>query len=251
LDVQRDNAIGLPSSSFAIPASFDACLFQSLRCRSIAPENEEDSSPENQPDKVGMRVFCALRDVLPRASRALPAKTTYRLFLENGSLPSLQVRELAEEPPSDTGQFDVQTSSSSPLLSLSRDVVDRLRTTVFGYDSFFVTSVENYDANGVLFKGNLRGQPEASQAALKRRLQVLALTCLSLDSETRGLRRLARGRGAHVLHCCYCSQGFAAIKTLHLHKDIHELINAAARKIMDSFLCAGGAGRRVRSLPVD
>ena len=62
---------------------------------------------------------------------------------------------------------------SSQPLSLSRDVVDRLRSTVFGFDTFFVTSVENYDADGVLFKGNLRGKPEAAQAALKRRLKVL------------------------------------------------------------------------------
>jgi hypothetical protein len=43
---------------------------------------------------------------------------------------------------------------------------------VFTFDTFFVTSVENYDANGVLFKGNLRGKAAESQSKLKSRLQV-------------------------------------------------------------------------------
>lgn len=43
---------------------------------------------------------------------------------------------------------------------------------MFGYDSFFVTSVENYQQNGVLFKGNLRGDPSKAYSKLALRLQV-------------------------------------------------------------------------------
>lgn len=60
---------------------------------------------------------------------------------------------------------------SQPDLQLPRSVVVRLRETVFGPDTLFVTSVENYGANGVLFKGNLRGTPSATYSKLKIRLR--------------------------------------------------------------------------------
>ncbi|KAI3424741.1 hypothetical protein D9Q98_008130 [Chlorella vulgaris] len=46
-----------------------------------------------------------------------------------------------------------------------------MRDTVFSFDSFFVQSVENYNADGVLFKGNLRGDPAAAYAKLSARLK--------------------------------------------------------------------------------
>lgn len=50
-----------------------------------------------------------------------------------------------------------------------------MRDVVFGFDTFYVTSVENYQANGVLFKGNLRGRSAAESykrtaARLKERV---------------------------------------------------------------------------------
>ena len=55
---------------------------------------------------------------------------------------------------------------------LPSDVIARLRETVFGFDTFFVTKTENYQADGVLFKGNLRGDPKESYARMQRRCQV-------------------------------------------------------------------------------
>ena len=37
------------------------------------------------------------------------------------------------------------------------------------FDTFFVTKTENYQADGVLFKGNLRGDPKESYARMQRR----------------------------------------------------------------------------------
>eukprot|EP00892_Ulva_mutabilis_P008227 jgi/Ulvmu1/5777/UM025_0031.1 len=54
---------------------------------------------------------------------------------------------------------------------LPSEVVSRLRDTVFGFDTFFVTSTENYQADGVLFKGNLRGDPAESFKKMERRLK--------------------------------------------------------------------------------
>mmetsp|Transcript_30657 Transcript_30657/g.86713 ORF Transcript_30657/g.86713 Transcript_30657/m.86713 type:complete len:245 (-) Transcript_30657:26-760(-) len=80
-------------------------------------------------------------------------------------------------PEDEEGQTSGTDADESPAatsaadLVLSREVVDRLRSTVFSFDSFFVTSVENYDANGVLFKGNLRGDAATSHSRLSARLQ--------------------------------------------------------------------------------
>lgn len=54
--------------------------------------------------------------------------------------------------------------------NLPSNVIARLRDSVFGIDTLFVTSVENYEADGVLFKGNLRGDPAIAYAKLKARL---------------------------------------------------------------------------------
>jgi hypothetical protein len=44
-----------------------------------------------------------------------------------------------EEPP--------QPSPENQNLQLPAEVIQRVRDTVFGFDSFFVTSVENYQAS--------------------------------------------------------------------------------------------------------
>lgn len=58
-------------------------------------------------------------------------------------------------------------------MQLPREVIQQLRDVVFGFDTFYVTSVENYQANGVLFKGNLRGRnPAESYTRTAARLKV-------------------------------------------------------------------------------
>ncbi|KAL3682049.1 hypothetical protein R1sor_000071 [Riccia sorocarpa] len=60
--------------------------------------------------------------------------------------------------------------SSSEGVRLPKEVIDSLRDQVFGFDTFFVTGQEPYEA-GVLFKGNLRGEPGKSFTKLEKRLQ--------------------------------------------------------------------------------
>lgn len=90
----------------------------------------------------------------------------------------------ANKDASSNGAPPAEVPGGDGQLALSKDVIDKLRATVFTFDSFFVTSVENYDANGVLFKGNLRGKATESQKKLKARLQVWRATSqrLSIDS---------------------------------------------------------------------
>ncbi|KAL2642682.1 hypothetical protein R1flu_010269 [Riccia fluitans] len=60
--------------------------------------------------------------------------------------------------------------SSSEAARLPKQVIDSLRDQVFGFDTFFVTGQEPYEG-GVLFKGNLRGEPGKSYTKLEKRLQ--------------------------------------------------------------------------------
>lgn len=59
-------------------------------------------------------------------------------------------------------------------LQIPREVIQRLRSVIFGFD-FFVTDVENYQANGVLFKGNLRVEPTIAYDRIAARLKVCSL----------------------------------------------------------------------------
>lgn len=59
-----------------------------------------------------------------------------------------------------------------PDLKLSRAVIEELKLKVFSFDTFYVTSVENYQQDGVVFKGNTRGKDiQASFDKLQSRLK--------------------------------------------------------------------------------
>ncbi|PSC68193.1 putative zinc metalloprotease chloroplastic isoform X1 [Micractinium conductrix] len=79
----------------------------------------------------------------------------------------------AEQPPPSAPAVATEEppAAEDANLQLPPEVIQRLRTTVFGFDTFFVTGVENYQADGVLFRGNLRGEPAAAYAKLTARLQ--------------------------------------------------------------------------------
>ena len=74
------------------------------------------------------------------------------------------------KPPAEGGPVGVAAPERS--LQLPRDVIERLRTSVFGFDTLFVISVENYAADGVLFKGNLRGDAATLYPRMASRLKV-------------------------------------------------------------------------------
>ena len=84
--------------------------------------------------------------------------------------PAHRVQESsASGPPKEDDQQNMQ---------LPREVIQQLRDVVFGFDTFYVTGVENYQANGVLFKGNLRGRSAAeSYTRTAARLKVLFCYC--------------------------------------------------------------------------
>ncbi|KAJ4844550.1 putative zinc metalloprotease egy2, chloroplastic [Turnera subulata] len=76
---------------------------------------------------------------------------------------------------------EVEVASGSPLpgvkpqqldesLRIPKGTIDILKDQVFGFDTFFVTSQEPYEG-GVLFKGNLRGQPAKSYEKITTRLE--------------------------------------------------------------------------------
>ncbi|KAL8218121.1 hypothetical protein R6Q57_021494 [Mikania cordata] len=75
---------------------------------------------------------------------------------------------------------DIEITSGSPLPSVKpqqlediimipKETIDILKEQVFGFDTFFITSQEPYEA-GVLFKGNLRGSAAESYKKIEKRL---------------------------------------------------------------------------------
>ena len=67
-------------------------------------------------------------------------------------------------------------STSAEGLQLPRETVTKLRSTLSHPSEFWVTSVDNYEANGVLFKGNLRAQDvQKAYASTASRLKVRLL----------------------------------------------------------------------------
>lgn len=54
-----------------------------------------------------------------------------------------------------------QSFEGDGTLRIPREVIEKLKYTVFGFDTFWVTSVENYEQDGVVFKGNVRGRDPA------------------------------------------------------------------------------------------
>lgn len=118
-----------------------------------------------------------------------------------------------EEPQAAEGQAEEQTS-----LQLPADVVQRLRTTVFGF-TFFVTSAENYQADGVLFKGNLREEPALAYTKMAARLKVRA--CFLKRGSANGQQCVGPGhlpaspQGSYkprgLALCCAASAGPSAV----------------------------------------
>ncbi|XP_076919419.1 putative zinc metalloprotease EGY2, chloroplastic [Bidens hawaiensis] len=75
---------------------------------------------------------------------------------------------------------NVEITSGSPLpgvkpqelediIMIPKETIDILKDQVFGFDTFFITSQEPYEA-GVLFKGNLRGSAAVSYKKIDKRL---------------------------------------------------------------------------------
>lgn len=93
-------------------------------------------------------------------SRSIVLHSTLRLPLHQ----IRRTRAQAEEPEKIPSPMNEQEN-------LPQEVISKLRDTVFSFDTFFVTSVENYQANGVLFKGNVRGDPAKGFSKLKYRLK--------------------------------------------------------------------------------
>ncbi|KAI3731130.1 hypothetical protein L1987_62313 [Smallanthus sonchifolius] len=75
---------------------------------------------------------------------------------------------------------NIEITSGSPLpgvkpqqlddvIMIPKETIDILKDQVFGFDTFFITSQEPYEA-GVLFKGNLRGSAAVSYKKIEKRL---------------------------------------------------------------------------------
>ncbi|KAI5084621.1 hypothetical protein GOP47_0000791 [Adiantum capillus-veneris] len=79
--------------------------------------------------------------------------------------------EAVEEPLKiSSGPLLPGVKASGDIGQIPRSVIEVLRDQVFGFDTFFVTAQEPYEG-GILFKGNLRGDPSKSYTKINGRLQ--------------------------------------------------------------------------------
>eukprot|EP00249_Psilotum_nudum_P016650 c25930_g1_i3 orf=723-1904(+) len=76
-------------------------------------------------------------------------------------------------------QEPLKVNTGSPLpgikplgetVRIPRNILEVLRDQIFGFDTYFVTGQQPYEG-GVIFKGNLRGDPSISYCKLNKRLQ--------------------------------------------------------------------------------
>ncbi len=124
-----------------------------------------------------------------------------------------------QEPSSSPAPLSGESKSD---MQLPREVIQQLRDVVFGFDTFYVTSVENYQANGVLFKGNLRGRsPAEAYARTAKRFQVTP-TCATMHSAEHAYREPALLMSGQfhcwILHptpCTVCQQTCVLTPEVH------------------------------------
>ncbi|KAF5817700.1 putative squalene synthase [Helianthus annuus] len=84
----------------------------------------------------------------------LKKKSPRRLIISGSPLPGVKPQELDD------------------VIMIPKETIDILKDQVFGFNTFFITSQEPYEA-GVLFKGNLRGSASVSYKKIEKRLQDL------------------------------------------------------------------------------
>ena len=78
---------------------------------------------------------------------------------------------------------------------VAQEVVEKLRYQVFGYDTLWVTSVDNYQESGVVFKGNLRTKdPAVAYERMREKLKVRR----AARTDTRTLPALERSEEART-----------------------------------------------------
>ncbi|XP_057441809.1 probable zinc metalloprotease EGY2, chloroplastic isoform X2 [Lotus japonicus] len=89
---------------------------------------------------------------------------------EQSTPPPVDAEQLNKFSDENKEQNDTQPQQLDEAIKIPKETIEILKNQVFGFDTFFVTSQDPYEA-GVLFKGNLRGQPGKSYEKISKRLQ--------------------------------------------------------------------------------
>ncbi|KAK1320374.1 hypothetical protein QJS10_CPA03g01425 [Acorus calamus] len=147
-----------------------------VACRGMSSETETEPERDNDEEK--------------ESEDGQSPPSTDDLVQNNALLDSQADTEQENKQTNSVGDIDaegdnqdkdekVEVASGSPLpgmkqigemIKIPKATIDILKDQVFGFDTFFVTSQEPYEA-GVLFKGNLRGNAGRSYEKIVKRMQ--------------------------------------------------------------------------------
>lgn len=116
---------------------------------------------EAKPDKVTEKGELTPLDTLNKLLNNNDAESKTKVISQDAD--NLEVTSGSPLPGVKLQQLD-------ELIMIPKETVDILKSQVFGFDTFFVTSQEPYEG-GVLFKGNLRGQAAVTYKKIEKRLQ--------------------------------------------------------------------------------
>lgn len=123
--------------------------------------------------------FIQLFNIVSARIAAAASRQPILRFLQDDSSssteqPQQQQDALSTSSPTATESGNPKIAGADAAqLQVSKEVIETLRNRVFGFDSMWVTSVDNYQQDGVVFKGNIRSKdPKVAYAKLKERLMV-------------------------------------------------------------------------------
>ncbi|KAH7537536.1 hypothetical protein FEM48_Zijuj03G0103500 [Ziziphus jujuba var. spinosa] len=141
-------------------------------CRASQTQTEPDSNNDKEKELQEDEAERPPTDSIGQESSHLDSKP----------VAAEQINNSDAETNAQGGDVDnAEVASGSPLpgvkpqqldeqIKIPKETIEILKSQVFGFDTFFVTSQDPYEG-GVLFKGNLRGQASKSYEKISKRMQ--------------------------------------------------------------------------------
>ncbi|KAB1217756.1 putative zinc metalloprotease EGY2, chloroplastic [Morella rubra] len=159
---------------FVYVVEIRVCGKREIACRAVETETEPDSNDDKEQEvpkegEIPPSTASPVQDEAETDSEPFVAEQINNSNVESqaqGGVEDVDAIEVASGSPLP----GVKPQQLDELIRIPKETIEILKTQVFGFDTFFVTSQDPYEG-GVLFKGNLRGQAAKSFEKISKRLQ--------------------------------------------------------------------------------